>query len=77
MSVAVADDQMREIAQLSGGDFRRASTELDLRETYANLAEQVGYEERTVDLSGRWFLAATILVLLGRRDGDRDGQRLP
>lgn len=77
VSVAVADDQMREIAQLSGGDFRRASTELDLRETYANLAEQVGYEERTVDLSGRWFLAATILVLLGVVTAIVTGQRLP
>jgi Ca-activated chloride channel family protein len=66
-----------EIAQLSGGDFRRASTELDLRETYANLAEQVGYEERMVDLSGRWFLAATILVLLGVVTAIVTGQRLP
>ena len=77
VSVAVADDQMREIATLSGGDFRRASSELDLRETYATLAEQVGYEERTVNLADRWFIAATVLVLLGAATAIVQGQRLP
>lgn len=77
VSVAVADDEMQQIATLSGGEFRRASSELDLRETYANLAEQVGYEERVVNTADRWFIAATILVLLGAATAIVQGQRLP
>ena len=77
VGVAVADDQMQQIAALSGGEFRRASTELDLRETYSSLAEQVGYEERRINMAGRWFVAATILLALGAGAAVVQGQRLP
>jgi Ca-activated chloride channel homolog len=77
VSVAVADDEMQQIASLSGGEFRRASSELDLRETYANLAQQVGYEEQRVNLADRWFIAATIVLLIGATTAIVQGQRLP
>jgi Ca-activated chloride channel homolog len=42
---------MREIAELSGGQFFTAATEGELRQVYAELGEQIGYEMRRVDAS--------------------------
>src|SRR4026208_1808880 len=41
--VAGADASMREIAELSGGQFFTAATEGELRQVYAELGEQIGY----------------------------------
>ncbi|MFC5994467.1 VWA domain-containing protein, partial [Pseudonocardia hispaniensis] len=47
--VAVDDASMREIAQLSGGQFFTAASESELRQVYAELGQQIGYEVRRVD----------------------------
>src|SRR6201991_108685 len=44
VSVAVDDDAMRRIADLSGGQFFTAASEAELRQVYDRLGEQIGYE---------------------------------
>src|SRR5690606_34779102 len=44
--VSVDDAAMRRIAELSGGQFFTAASEAELRQVYAELGEQIGYEIR-------------------------------
>ena len=72
-SVAVDDASMREIAELSGGQFFTAATEGELRQVYAELGEQIGYEMRRVDASRPWLMGGGAAA--GRRRGRRDRAR--
>jgi Ca-activated chloride channel homolog len=76
-SVAVDDASMREIAQLSGGQFFTAATEDELRQVYAELGEQIGYEVRRVDSSRPWLAGGTLLLVAGVGTGLALGRRLP
>src|SRR5918998_1273600 len=53
--VAVDDVSMRQIADLSGGQFFTAASEGELRQVYADLSDQIGYEVRRVDVSRPWL----------------------
>ena len=64
-SVAVDDASMREIAELSGGQFFTAATEDELRQVYAELGEQIGYEIRRVDASRPWLMGGALLLVAG------------
>jgi Ca-activated chloride channel homolog len=75
--VAVADSDMQEIAQRSGGDFSKAASQQDLRATYDTLREQIGYESQEVDTGGDWLMAGTILVVIGLGAAFALGARLP
>ncbi|MDN5858116.1 MAG: VWA domain-containing protein, partial [Pseudonocardia sp.] len=57
--VSVDDAAMRTIAELSGGQFFSAASETDLRQVFAELGEQIGYEIRRVDVSRPWMVAAS------------------
>jgi Ca-activated chloride channel family protein len=76
-SVAVDDASMREIAELSGGQFFTAATEDELRQVYAELGEQIGYEMRRVDSSRPWLMGAALLLTAGLGAGIALGRRLP
>jgi Ca-activated chloride channel family protein len=76
-SVAVDDASMREIAELSGGQFFTAATEGELRQVYAELGEQIGYEMRRVDASRPWLMGAALLLAAGVGVGIGLGRRLP
>ena len=65
VSVAVDDDAMRRIAQLSGGQFFAAASEGELRQVYAKLGEQIGYEKRKVDTSRPWLAGGALLLVVG------------
>lgn len=76
-SVAVDDASMQQIAQLSGGQFFSAATEEELRQVYAELGEQIGYEVRRVDVSRPWLAGGALLLVVGLGGGIALGRRLP
>ncbi|SHJ95440.1 Ca-activated chloride channel family protein [Pseudonocardia thermophila] len=75
--VSVDDAAMRRIAELSGGQFFTAASEAELRQVYAELGEQIGYEIRRVDVSRPWLVAAALLMVAGVGAGIAMGRRLP
>jgi Ca-activated chloride channel family protein len=76
-SVAVDDASMRTIAELSGGQFFTAASEAELRQVYAELGEQIGYEVRRVDVSRPWLAGGVLLLVVGVGAGLALGRRLP
>ncbi len=76
-SVAVDDASMRQIAELSGGQFFTAASEDELRQVYAELGEQIGYEMRRVDASRPWLMGGALLLIAGLGSGLALGRRLP
>ena len=75
--VAVDDASMRQIADLSGGQFFSAASETELRQVYSELGEQIGYEVRRVDTSRPWLAAGALLLVAGIGAGLALGRRLP
>ena len=75
--VAVDDASMRKIAELSAGQFFTAATEQELRQVYAELGEQIGYEIRRVDTSRPWLAGGSLLLIAGVGTGLALGRRLP
>lgn len=75
--VAVDDASMRTIAELSGGQFFTAASETELRQVYAELGEQIGYEVRRVDVSRPWLMGGVLLMAVGVGSGLLLGRRLP
>jgi Ca-activated chloride channel family protein len=71
----VDDEMLKEIADLSGGEAFTASSLEQLREVYANLQQQIGYETIKGDASVGWLrlgalglaLAALSALLINRR----------
>lgn len=76
-NVAVDDASMRRIAELSGGQFFTAASEQELRQVYAELGEQIGYETRRVDVSRPWLAGGALLLVVGLVAGLALGRRLP
>lgn len=75
--VAVDNDVMQQIAQISGGQFFTATSEAELRQVYSTLGEQIGYEVRRVDMSRPWLAGGTLLLVVGLGAGIGLGRRLP
>jgi Ca-activated chloride channel family protein len=75
--VAVDDASMKEIADLSAGQFFTAATEEELKQVYADLSEQIGYEVRRVDTSRPWLAGGALLLVAGLGTGLALGRRLP
>jgi Ca-activated chloride channel family protein len=75
--VAVDDASMRRIADLSGGQFFTAASEDELRQVYAELGEQIGYEVRRVDTSRPWLAGGALLLVTGVGSGLALGRRFP
>jgi Ca-activated chloride channel family protein len=75
--VAVDDDSLRTIAQISGGQFFTAASQEELQQVYATLGEQIGYETRRVDVSHSWLVVGTLLAMLGLGGALALGRRLP
>jgi Ca-activated chloride channel homolog len=73
--VPVDDEMLKKIADLSGGEAFSASSLEQLREVYANLQQQIGYETIRGDASVGWLrlgalalaLAAVAALLINRR----------
>lgn len=75
--VAVDDASMREIANLSGGQFFTAASEGELRQVYGQLGEQIGYETKQVDTSRPWLIAGALVLCAGVGAGIALGRRFP
>ena len=63
--VPLDTEAMKQIAQISGGDFHTAHTAAELTKVYAQLGEQIGYEVVHKDASRPWVIAGTIIVIIG------------
>ena len=64
--VPVDDDSLKKIADLSGGNAYTASSLAQLKEVYATLQDQIGYETIRGDASTGWLrLGSFILALAG------------
>jgi Ca-activated chloride channel family protein len=68
---------MRQIADISGGRSFTAESEDELRQIYADLREQIGYEVREVDVSKPWFAGGTLATMLSLGSALALGRRIP
>jgi Ca-activated chloride channel family protein len=75
--VDVDDDTLREIADLSGGEFYKAATADQLRRVYDTLGEQIGYETKDADASRPWLMLGTLTALVAAGSALLISQRLP
>lgn len=64
--VPVDDETMKKVAQLSGGNSYSAATLQELKQVYASLQQQIGYETIRGDASTGWLrLGALVLAIAG------------
>ncbi|WP_328663781.1 VWA domain-containing protein [Nocardia salmonicida] len=77
VKVPVDNDSLREIAELSGGDFYTASSLAELTAVYDTLEEQIGYETTRGDASRPWLLLGMLAVAAGVVVSLLYRQRLP
>ncbi|MFC6012324.1 VWA domain-containing protein [Nocardia lasii] len=77
VKVPVDNDSLREIAELSGGDFYTASSLAELTAVYDTLEEQIGYETTRGDASRPWLIAGMLAIAAGVVVSLLYRQRLP
>jgi len=75
--VPLDTSSMKQIAQISGGDFHTAASSTELKSVYSQLGEQIGYEIKQQDVSRPWMIVGTILVMLGAAGSLVIGGRIP
>ncbi len=66
--VPVDHDEMRSVAQLSGGEYFAAATADQLKQVYENIGSEVGYEKADREVTSRFAgygLALAVLAALG------------
>ncbi|GAA4814111.1 VWA domain-containing protein [Tomitella cavernea] len=77
INVPVDDDSLKQIADLSGGTFFRASSLGELESVYDTLQTQLGFEIERGDASRPWLLLGSALVLAAAAGSLVVGRRLP
>ncbi|MCT7659821.1 VWA domain-containing protein [Mycobacterium deserti] len=75
--VPVDDEMLKEIADLSGGEAFTASSLEQLREVYANLQQQIGYETIRGDASVGWLRLGALALALAALSALFINRRLP
>jgi Ca-activated chloride channel family protein len=75
--VPVDDASMKEISELSGGEFYKAATADQLHRVYDTLGEQIGYETKDADASKPWLMLGTLAALVAAGGALLISQRLP
>ena len=75
--VPVDDQMLKKIADLSGGEAFTASSLEQLREVYANLQQQIGYETIKGDASVGWLRLGAFLLALSALAAMLFNRRLP
>jgi len=63
VSVAVDEDDLREIAMTTGGTAFDAESEAQLDAVYQDISSQIGYEDEDREIT-RWFLGAGLIALM-------------
>jgi Ca-activated chloride channel family protein len=77
VGVPVDDPSLRQIAQLSGGQFYPAQSNAELHQVYDTLAELIGYQTVHADASKPWFVLGTLICLVAIGVAISRAQRLP
>lgn len=77
IDVSVDDESLREIAELSEGNFFKAASAEQLKRVYDTLGEQIGYQLKDTDASKPWVVLGTVLAIAGAGSSLFIGQRLP
>jgi Ca-activated chloride channel homolog len=75
--VPVDDEMLKEIADLSGGEAFTASSLEQLRQVYANLQQQIGYETIKGDASVGWLRLGALALALAALSALLINRRLP
>ncbi len=75
--VPVDDEDLKHIADLSGGEAFRASSLEQLNSVYSTLQQQIGYETVPGDASSGWLRIGVLLVALATGAGLLINRRLP
>ncbi|OBI83592.1 VWA domain-containing protein [Mycobacterium sp. E740] len=75
--VPVDDETLKKIAELSGGESFSASSLEQLREVYANLQQQIGYETIRGDASVGWLRLGALALALATLAALAINRRLP
>jgi len=75
--VPVDDETMKKVAELSGGTAYDASTIAELRDVYATLQQQIGYETIKGDASAGWLRLGMLALALAVLAGLTINRRLP
>jgi Ca-activated chloride channel family protein len=75
--VPVDDEMLNRIAELSGGEAYTASSLEQLREVYANLQDQIGYETIRGDASVGWLRLGALILAVAALAALLINRRLP
>jgi Ca-activated chloride channel homolog len=75
--VPVDNETMKKVAELSGGTAYSASTTAELKDVYATLQQQIGYETIKGDASAGWLRLGTLTLTLTMLAGLAINRRLP
>jgi Ca-activated chloride channel family protein len=75
--VPVDDEMLKKIADLSGGEAFTASSLEQLRQVYANLQQQIGYETIRGDASVGWLRLGALALALAALSALLINRRLP
>ena len=75
--VPVDDETLRKVAQLSGGNAYNAASLSELKDVYATLQQQIGYETIKGDASAGWLRLGTLMLTLTMLAGLAINRRLP
>ena len=76
-AVPVDDETMKMVAQISGGTAYNASTATQLKDVYATLQQQIGYEPTRGDASRGWLILGTLVAALATLAGLLIHRRVP
>src|SRR6476659_8645147 len=75
--VPVDDEMLKNVAALSGGTAYNASTIAELKDVYATLQQQIGYETIKGDASAGWLQLGTLMLTVTMLAGLAINRRLP
>ncbi|MGH3541270.1 MAG: VWA domain-containing protein, partial [Mycobacterium sp.] len=75
--VPVDDTTMKKVAELSGGNNYGASNLQQLKEVYASLQQQIGYETIKGDASIGWLRLGSLILALSALAALLINRRLP
>jgi Ca-activated chloride channel homolog len=75
--VKVDDEALADLAQISGGNFYTATSNLELHKVYDTLRDQIGYQTVRADASKPWLVLGTLFCLIAAGLAVARGERLP
>ena len=75
--VPVDDEMLKKIAELSGGQAFNASSLVELKNVYASLQQQIGYETIRGDASAGWLRLGALMLAASALAATLINRRLP